>query len=54
MCKKKKKNFVFFKKCDFHRDPETGTDPELLEKSDPDIIFSDPTHCLPVQQCWGS
>jgi len=33
---------VFFKKFDFDPDPEP--DPELSEKSDPEIIFSDPTH----------
>jgi len=42
--------FVFFKKFDFDPDPEIDPypDPELPEKSDPDpeIIFSDPTHCL--------
>ena len=46
--------FVIFKKFDFDPDPEMDPepdlepDPELSEKSDPDpeIIFSDPTHCL--------
>jgi len=32
--------FMFFKKFDF--DP----DPELPEKSDPEIIFLDPTYCF--------
>ena len=40
---------MFFKKFDFDPDPEMDPDldpdPELPEKSDPEIIFSDPTHC---------
>jgi len=40
---------VFFKKIDFDPDPEMDPDPdpELFEKwyPDPEIIFSDLTHC---------
>jgi len=39
---------VFFKKIDIDLDPEMAPDPdpdpELPEKSDPEIIFTDPTH----------
>jgi len=31
---------------DFDPDPEIDPDPELPEKSDPEIIFSDPTHWM--------
>jgi len=41
-------NFVFLSKVDF--DPDPGMDPdsdsEITGKSDPEIILSDPTHCL--------
>jgi len=50
---------VFFNKFDFdpypEMDPEPDPDPELSEKSDPEpdpdpeIIFSAPTHWVPVR-----
>jgi len=42
--------FVFLKKFDFDPDPDINPDPELnpdpesSRKSDPEIIFPDPTH----------
>jgi len=35
---------VFFKIFDFDPDPEMDSDPEIPGKSDPEVIFSDPTH----------
>jgi len=42
-----KKFFLVFWKIVFDPDSEMDPDPELPEKSDlnPEIIFSDPTHC---------
>ena len=41
---------MFFKKFDFDPDiADPEMDPELPEKSDPEIIFSDPTHCKCLQ-----
>jgi hypothetical protein len=38
---------VFLKKYDFDLDPEMDPYPELPENSNPEKIFSDPTHCFP-------
>ena len=49
---------MFFNKFDFDPDPEMDQhpDPELPEKldRDPEIIFSDPTHCRKVGPGSGS